>query len=175
MKKLNKRTGFSMAMGALVALMFIMLGVAANNSNAEDMMKKNGMMGDDTMMSGDTMMKDSGPKAIRKYALKDAGKVAREGERLWADTSLGTSGLSCSSCHPGGEKLHPEPYPKYISMAGDVFTLSQMINFCMINPMKAEPLAYNSQKLTALASYVTAHTQTSMDDMGKMKGSGGMR
>lgn len=168
MKSLNKRTGFSMAMAAFVALMFIMLGAAANNSNAEDMMKKDGMM------SGDTMKKDSGPKAIRKHALTDAGKVAREGERLWADTSLGTSGLSCSSCHPGGEKLHPEPYPKYISMAGDVFTLSQMINFCMINPMKAKPLAYNSQKLTALASYVTAHTQ-SMGDMGGMKDSGGMR
>jgi len=96
--------------------------------------------------------------AIRKYRMTDEAAVLRLGERLWTDTTLGRSGSSCSTCHPGGALLNSRPYPKYIGMADDVLTLDQMINFCMKNPMKAKPLGWNSQKMTALAAYVTAHS-----------------
>jgi cytochrome c len=43
-------------------------------------------------------------------------------------------------------------------MADDILTLDQMINFCMKNPMKGKPLGWNSQRMTALAAYVTAHS-----------------
>ena len=43
-------------------------------------------------------------------------------------------------------------------MAGDILTLEQMINFCMINTMKAEPLKWNSKEITALATYIKQHT-----------------
>jgi hypothetical protein len=38
-------------------------------------------------------------------------------------------------------------------MPNDVITLDQMINFCMINPMKADPLPYGSKEMTALSAY----------------------
>lgn len=44
-------------------------------------------------------------------------------------------------------------------MAGDILSLEQMINFCMINPMKAEPLKWNSKEITALATYIKQHTK----------------
>lgn len=96
---------------------------------------------------------------IRRWPLKDYKKVVERGTLLWNDTRLGTSGVSCASCHPNGALLNAKPFPKHIKMTGDIVTLDQMINFCMINPMKAaKPLAWNSQKLTALAAYVTEQT-----------------
>ena len=46
-------------------------------------------------------------------------------------------------------------------MAGDIVTMDQMINFCMINPMKGKPLAWNSQEMTALGAYITANSKES--------------
>ena len=91
---------------------------------------------------------------IRKWPLKNYKQVLKKGARLWNDTKLGTSGTSCASCHPNGALLSPKPYPRHIKMTGDIVTLDQMINFCMINPMKAKPLNWNSQKMTALAAYI---------------------
>lgn len=105
-------------------------------------------------------MPAGGPIPIRKMAIKDAGYLASKGEKLWGDASLGTSGLSCSSCHPDGAGLKADPWPKFIKGAGDTYTVDQMINFCMINPMKAEPLEWNSKKMTALAAYVAANSGT---------------
>lgn len=99
----------------------------------------------------------SGNTPIRKYRMTEYEEVRAMGEKLWVDTTLGKSGTSCNTCHPGGAALKDTPWPKYIAMADDVLTLDQMINFCMKNPMQASPLAWNSQKMTALASYVTGH------------------
>ncbi len=104
-------------------------------------------------------MKDSsGNSPIRKWRLTDYESVLDRGERLWVDSTLGKSGSSCSTCHPGGALLNAKPYPKYIKMANDILTLDQMINFCMINPMAGRPLKWNSQKMTGLAAYVANHS-----------------
>ena len=103
-------------------------------------------------------MPAGGATPVREMAIKDAAKLTRKGNALWADASLGTAGLSCSTCHPGGAGLKSTPWPKFIAMADDTLTVDQMINFCMTNPMKAEPLAWNSQKITALAAYVAANS-----------------
>ncbi len=97
-------------------------------------------------------------KQIRKYPMKNMDKVLELGEKLWNDPNLGGAGISCATCHPGGKGLKNEPFPRYIKMADDILTLDQMINFCMINPMKGERLSWNHQKMTALAAYVKAHT-----------------
>ena len=97
-------------------------------------------------------------KPIRRFVMTDMEKVEVYGEELWTDTKLGTSGLSCSSCHPNGKDLRKGSYPKSIKMAGDILTLDQMINFCMVNPMNAKPLSWNHQKMTALAYYVSTHS-----------------
>ncbi|MBI5237543.1 MAG: hypothetical protein HY887_03880 [Deltaproteobacteria bacterium] len=96
-------------------------------------------------------------KRIRKTPVKDAKSLRDEAIRLWKDTSLGRAGVSCSTCHPDGSGLKREPFPKYIKMADDIVTLDQMINFCMMNPMKGKPLSWNSVEMTALAAYVSDH------------------
>lgn len=98
---------------------------------------------------------------IRKNPIKDSAKLKEMSEKLWGSTSLGTSGLSCSACHPDGARLKKEPFPKHIKMTGDILTMDQMINFCMVNPMKGKPLKWNSQEMTALAAYITANARES--------------
>ena len=98
---------------------------------------------------------------IRKTPIKDSDKLKVMSENLWGSTSLGTSGLSCSTCHQDGAGLKKEPFPKHIKMTGDILTMDQMINFCMVNPMKGKPLKWNSQEMTALAAYITANSRES--------------
>ena len=43
-------------------------------------------------------------------------------------------------------------------MAGDVLTKTQMINFCMLNPMQAgRVFPQNHQNLTYIEAYIKAH------------------
>lgn len=98
---------------------------------------------------------------VRKNPVKDSAKLKGMSEKLWASAALGTSGNSCATCHPNGAGLKKEPFPKYIKMADDILTMDQMINFCMTNPMKGKPLAWNSQEMTALAAYVSANSKES--------------
>ena len=96
---------------------------------------------------------------IRKKTATDKTKLMAMGEKLWNDTKLGTSGLACATCHPDGKGLKKSPFPKYIKMANDMLTFDQMVNFCMMNPMKAKPLPWNSVQMTALAAYAQSHTK----------------
>ena len=91
-------------------------------------------------------------KQIRKKPIKDANALMNEAERLWKDASLGKAGVSCSTCHPDGSGLKREAFPRYMKMADDILTLDQMINFCMMNPMKGKPLSWQSVEMTALAA-----------------------
>ncbi len=92
----------------------------------------------------------------------DRAELVAAGETLWNDTSLGTAGLSCSSCHVGGAQFKDsfkEPYPHEVGMAKSMAGLEsidaeQMTQFCMIVPMKGEPLPWDSQELAALAAYI---------------------
>ncbi|MBI5971450.1 MAG: hypothetical protein HY884_09890 [Deltaproteobacteria bacterium] len=99
---------------------------------------------------------------IRKNPVKDPAALKETGEKLWLSVALGTSGASCSTCHPDGAGLKKEPFPKYIKMPDDIVTVDQMINFCMLNPMKGKPLAWNSREMTALAAYVSANAKESV-------------
>ncbi|MBW7957742.1 MAG: hypothetical protein H3C68_07600 [Deltaproteobacteria bacterium] len=99
------------------------------------------------------------PKMIREDPIHNMDALMETADRLWKDTSLGTAGVSCSTCHPDGKDLRAEPYPRRIEMANDILTLDQMINFCMTFPMKGEPLRWNSREMTALAAYVKAYAK----------------
>ena len=97
-------------------------------------------------------------------------KSIERGKALFMDATLGTSGMSCNSCHPeGGTKegkmgektIMPfdnlaAQYPKYFMMPKRVMTLDQVINWCIVKPMKGEALSWDSQKLTDLAAYVAS-------------------
>jgi cytochrome c len=95
-------------------------------------------------------------KPIRAGKIKSLNDAVNLGEKLWKDTKLGSSGLSCNTCHAAGKtynKTALQLYPHFVGMPNDVVTLDQMINFCMINPLKADPLPYGSKEMTALSAY----------------------
>lgn len=100
------------------------------------------------------------PKGTKPFAGRRADLVA-EGERLWKSTALGTNGMACETCHQNGGAFNAsfaKPYPHAVSMPGERAGLQrvsaeQMVQFCMIAPMAAKPLAWDSRELAALTAY----------------------
>jgi len=102
----------------------------------------------------------SAPTPIRPHAFNSFQQAADLGKTMWNDASLGTSGLSCINCHDGYENLNLDKnqnFPHHVNMVGDVVSLDQMINFCMVNPMKGKQFEKNSKELTAMAAYFRAY------------------
>jgi len=97
----------------------------------------------------------------------ELAKSVANGMKLFNDKELGTSGMTCNSCHmeggtkagkmgemavPAWDNLAPQ-YPKYFMMAKRVMTLDQVVNWCIKEPLKGKPLAWDDQKLTDLTAY----------------------
>ena len=111
-----------------------------------------------------------GQKEAQKMGANPADLLAKSidnGHKLFDDTTLGTSGLTCNSCHweggtkegkfnetviPAWDDLAPK-YPRYFKMADRVYTLEQVVQFCIVNPLKGKPLEWDDQKLTDLTAY----------------------
>jgi thiosulfate dehydrogenase len=75
------------------------------------------------------------------------------GAKLFADPGLGTSGKACSSCHgQGAAWAGKQRFPKVA--LGGVHTLDQAIQICIATPLQGRPLAWDDDRLTALAVYV---------------------
>jgi cytochrome c len=94
-------------------------------------------------------------------------KSVANGKKLFNDKTLGTNEMTCNSCHmeggtkdgkmgdmvvPAWDNLAPK-YPKYFKMADRVYTLDQVVQFCIVNPLKGKALAWDDQKLTDLTAY----------------------
>jgi hypothetical protein len=75
-----------------------------------------------------------------------------DGEKLFADTSLGTNGQSCASCHPGGKGLAEVG-------AYDTEMLQEMVNFCIRDAMKGQLLPEGAPELVALEKYLRSFQQ----------------
>ncbi|MBI4665183.1 MAG: hypothetical protein HY751_02100 [Nitrospinae bacterium] len=100
-------------------------------------------------------------KHIRLERITDYEKLVSMGKKLWNSEALGTSGLSCMSCHADHENLNLDKvkgWPHHVKMTGDILTLDQMVNYCMLNPMAANPLDPNSVEMTAMAAYYREYT-----------------
>ena len=82
-------------------------------------------------------------------------QVVNQGRALWTDAQLGTNGVACAQCHPNAANSHPETYPKFQEQIGRVVTLPEMINWCLRNPLKGQPLALDDPKMVALVAYAT--------------------
>jgi len=79
------------------------------------------------------------------------------GKALFKDPKLGggTSGKSCSSCHPGGKGLEGVAGKKeWQSPAGAVKTLEEMVNACITAALKGKPLDVQSEQMKDLVSYL---------------------
>jgi len=102
----------------------------------------------------------SGNKDIRGSKFKNFQEAVDMGRKMWNDDTLGTSGVACLSCHADFELLNLDKrqnFPHFVKMTGDVVTLDQMINYCMMNPMQGKPFKWNSKEMTAMAAYYRAY------------------
>ena len=81
--------------------------------------------------------------------------VVMDGEKLFHSADLGTNKVSCDQCHPNAANTHPETYPKFQQQIGRVITLSEMVNWCIQNPLEGESLPLDDAKMAALLAYIT--------------------
>lgn len=70
-----------------------------------------------------------------------------KGKQLFTSKELGTSGKSCSSCHPDGKKLEG------IGSTADE-ELAATINACIAGPLKGKKLDPESSDMKALVLYL---------------------
>jgi cytochrome c len=103
---------------------------------------------------------------IRPPGYKPAKGNPKAGKALFNDTTLSTNGMSCASCHANHAAFSAsfaQPYPHVVAMARDQLGrkrvhLDEMIQACMVMPMSAKPLPWNSKELADLTAY-TAELQ----------------
>jgi cytochrome c len=100
------------------------------------------------------------PANYKPYRGKSAELIAT-GKALFSDTKLSTNGLSCNTCHQNYGAYQPtfaKPYPHAVAMATEMgfkqVQADEMVQLCMVRPMAAKPLAWNSKELAALTAYV---------------------
>lgn len=104
----------------------------------------------------------SAAKTITRPAgYKPAVGDVKLGEKLWNDTKLSTNGMACNTCHQSHgafQASFAKPYPHRVAMANDrlgakTVHLDEMIQACMVMPMAAKALAWDSKELAALVAY----------------------
>lgn len=105
------------------------------------------------------------PQGTKLYTKGSSKDLVKAGEKLWNDSSLSTNGLSCSTCHSnygsfGATFNHPFPHKVNMADASGIskIDLDEMVQLCLVVPMKGTPLAWNSRELGALTAY-TAEVQ----------------
>ena len=80
--------------------------------------------------------------------------VVQQGEKLFHGGLKSKNAVSCDQCHPNAANTHPETYPKFQQQLGKVAQLSEMVNWCIENPLESEPLALDDAQMSALLSYI---------------------
>lgn len=103
------------------------------------------------------------PKGTKLFQ-GDRAQLVKQGEALFKNTTLSTNGLSCQSCYSNNENFaasFSKAYPHEVAMVAEKAGLAQadldeMIQFCMVAPMQAKPLRWNSRELAALTAYNAA-------------------
>jgi thiosulfate dehydrogenase len=87
---------------------------------------------------------------------RETEKLAVAGSRVFhsADELGSTIAVSCDMCHPNAANTHPETYPKFQTQIGQVALLRDMINWCLIHPVRADPMAPDDPRMRALEAYI---------------------
>ena len=93
---------------------------------------------------------------------------AENGLALFVKADLGTTGKSCESCHPNGGKealegVTTKPLTGVKNRYPGVFaaidpekevTLAEVVNFCLENPVGAEPWPEDSQEMKDMLAHL---------------------
>lgn len=108
-------------------------------------------------------------------------QAVEQGKQLFTHPSFGGNGRDCQSCHlsggttagrlPNGKEIPSlnnaaAIFPRYNARMHKVILLPDQIRSCIANAIQGKPPAYGSDKLNALASYVTSLSQGKPVDMG---------
>lgn len=109
-----------------------------------------------------------GLQTVRPAGYKPLAGDAKLGEKLFNDKKLSTNGMSCMTCHANHgayQASFAQPYPHMVGMAKDQLArktvhLDEMIQACMVMPMEAKPLPWDSKELAALVAYVKVQQKT---------------
>jgi thiosulfate dehydrogenase len=111
----------------------------------------------------------------------ELGQAVAQGKYLFSHETFGGSGKVCESCHLGGGKEAGRLpngkaipsltnaaaiFPRFQQRTGKVITLTDQIRSCATNALEGTPPDYGSDKLNALASYITSLAQGKPLDMG---------
>ncbi len=84
---------------------------------------------------------------------QDKKPSAELGKKLFSDTSLGTNGRSCSTCHASEKKIG-ELAGRGTWFGGKAKTLEQAINICVTGPLAGKALPEDSVELRSIAEYM---------------------
>ncbi|PHM20473.1 MAG: hypothetical protein CK604_05985 [Curvibacter sp. PD_MW3] len=111
---------------------------------------------------------DPGASITRPAGYKPQAGDAALGEKLFNDTKLSTNGMSCASCHANHgafQASFAKPYPHTVAMAKEqlgrkTVHLDEMVQGCMVMPMAAKPLPWDSKELAALTAYTASLQKT---------------
>jgi len=128
MKNMKKIFGIFMLIGVIIAVALVMKPA----SRADEFTKQD----------------------VERYT-KEFMTVVKEGDKLFHSSTLGKNKVSCDQCHPNAANTHPETYPKFQKQLGRVITLSEMINWCLRNPLEGDPLPADDPRMVALLAYMT--------------------
>lgn len=158
------------------AILFIAVPLLASCGMMADMMG----MGDkwDAMINMDAVMDEDGMDMTKIMAKRTAEekKAFEHGREMFEDSGLGSAGVSCASCHPGGGAVGRSArpagtsldldipslrgaaaeFPKYDAALGQVATLQMRNNECLVLFMDGKPLSLEGWDSFALAHYVTS-------------------
>ncbi|WP_157035508.1 hypothetical protein [Marinobacter psychrophilus] len=101
----------------------------------------------------------------------DVAELRTLGEKLFNDNSLSSNGLSCATGHING-MVYLDTFktqcPHFVAMGKrdfgmDMVHLDEMAQICMVAPMAAEPLEWDSKELAALTEYTRQEQQKYID------------
>ncbi len=89
---------------------------------------------------------------------RETEKLVVEGSRVFhsGDALGSTVAVSCDMCHPDAANTHPETYPKFQTQMGRTALLRDMINWCLVNPVRAERMAPDDPRMRAIEAYIYA-------------------
>lgn len=105
-----------------------------------------------------------GEAILRGYELvNDTSNVLRGEAATAEDGERRVNGLSCTSCHAGAGMDENSSsmvgvsavYPMYIGRSGQMVTLEERINGCMVRSMNGEKFADDDEDLDAMVAYLT--------------------
>src|SRR3954469_6096824 len=101
-------------------------------------------------------------QAIQRDDSANPGMLwVRDGEALWS-AKAGTADVACAGCHGDAKQSMrgvAARYPGFDAASGRAMSLDQRINQCRSARQGAKPLAYESQDLLALSSYVAPQSR----------------